>query len=700
MPANQVAPIVATVSADSEDLKQVIALWRTNRATLGLFPKGAFDSYARKGGVYAATTGESEVVGYFVFRASRGWARLVHFCVHKSCRGTGVAEAMMTKLRELSLVRGLQGITLRCRRDFEQANRTWERLGFVPRADVPGRSLDGTELTVWVLSHNLPDLFSIAKPETDDRLQVAIDANILYDLFDEWNGRNKEALVLKEPWMTDAVQLCVTEVIHLEINNCQREDQRRHYRNRAHVLRELASDPSTTEGYLPRIEEIMGWNVPSLKQQRDMLHLAKAAVGEAAVFLTRDGELIERAGELELLLGVRVMRPSELVSWLDEAERGDVYEPVRLAGTDITFEHVTADGVRDWNGTFQAADSGESRKQFEARVHAALARLRSGTTIHAARMGSSDWLSLVAEHSADSTVTLEMLRLARSRWSATLARHHLLQCVLSASKRGFCLIRVTDPHLSQSVVEALRELHFIPHEGHWVRILTAFCGAWSEGRKKVVSALNSTIGSKAEIERLLPPADRTQIGPAQAASLEDRFWPLTILGEGLPNYLIPIQRVWAAPLFDADLARRELFGAPLNLALNRENVYYRSSRQRGITAPGRILWYVSGKDPDGGTMAVRACSRLVEVNTGSVKEIFRRYRRIGIYEWKQAVAITKGDPEKEIMALRFADTKTFSRPVPLAALAKFGIRAAPMSPRKLTDAQFMGICQIADILPQ
>jgi len=204
------------------------------------------------------------------------------------------------------------------------------------------------------------------------------------------------------------------------------------------------------------------------------------------------------------------------------------------------------------------------------------------------------------------------------------------------------------------------------------------------------------MGSEADTERLLPPADGKPIGPERAASLEERFWPLTILGEGVPSYLIPIQRVWAAPLFDANLASRELFGAPRALALNRENVYYRSSKQRTITAPGRILWYVSGADPDGGTMAVRASSRLLEVNVGSVKEIYRRYRRLGIYEWKHVLGITKGDPESEIMALRFADTKTFSRPVPLAALARFDIRAAPMSPRKLTDDQFAGICELGE----
>ena len=52
------------------------------------------------------------------------------------------------------------------------------------------------------------------------------------------------------------------------------------------------------------------------------------------------------------------------------------------------------------------------------------------------------------------------------------------------------------------------------------------------------------------------------------------------------------------------------------------------------------------------------------------KELFRHFKRLGIYEWKHVFDIARKDIDKEIMALIFSDTELFERPIYLPELRK------------------------------
>ena len=78
-------------------------------------------------------------------------------------------------------------------------------------------------------------------------------------------------------------------------------------------------------------------------------------------------------------------------------------------------------------------------------------------------------------------------------------------------------------------------------------------------------------------------------------------------------------------------------------------------------APGRLLWYVSGSGPGGGT--IRAMSHLTEVIVGQHERLFHRFRPLGVYD-AAAVAASAG-PSGEAMALRFSSTFMLRRSVPL-----------------------------------
>lgn len=81
--------------------------------------------------------------------------RLAHLCVAPGWNGHEVAQRLVEEITRRHPDR--RGIKLNCRRDYG-LNGSWEKLGFVPLRDRPGRGSDRAVLTTWWKDHGLPDL--------------------------------------------------------------------------------------------------------------------------------------------------------------------------------------------------------------------------------------------------------------------------------------------------------------------------------------------------------------------------------------------------------------------------------------------------------------------------------------------------------------------------------------------------------------
>jgi len=81
------------------------------------------------------------------------------------------------------------------------------------------------------------------------------------------------------------------------------------------------------------------------------------------------------------------------------------------------------------------------------------------------------------------------------------------------------------------------------------------------------------------------------------------------------------------------------------------------------------------------------------VIVGKPKELYRRFRRLGVYAWKHVLETAEGDVNKEIMALRFSQTESFFRDVPLDTLVGLDIAPPIVSPRPVDSRQFAAIHQ-------
>jgi hypothetical protein len=125
------------------------------------------------------------------------------------------------------------------------------------------------------------------------------------------------------------------------------------------------------------------------------------------------------------------------------------------------------------------------------------------------------------------------------------------------------------------------------------------------------------------------------------------------------------------------------------LHLGIEGAYYCSAHNTHVTAPGRVLWYVSGK----GSMSIKACSHLEERIVGTPKELYARFRHLGVYTWQHVLETVDGNIDHPLMAFRFSGTERFARPITLAELQRMDI-PQPQNPRRITGEQFAAIYQL------
>jgi hypothetical protein len=569
-----------------------------------------------------------------------------------------------------------RGIELRCRRDYP-ANTAWPGLGFVAVDESPGRSKEGHLLTYWRRDHGHPNLFTYEPGAgQDETLAVALDHNIVVDLVIE-RPEGAESLHLNDPWLSEYITLCITDEVDQEIARCEDPALRQRMRIGIGRFRRLTApfnaDGEAWNDLVAVIEEAAPKADPA-----DHRHLARAAAGGAAIFATRDGALHAAAKQILGVTGIHVLRPEQVISYVDRLRAGERYEPSALHATPFEITAAAgheADFVRD----LLNYGEGERRPNLEATLRGALAAPADHDAF-VVRAESGPLLGGVVRRSDRAHLNIKAMRVrGADRTSYAVARQLAFLQREKAASAGIAIVQVTDAHLSQQVRYALAE------EGY----------QWDGHRWTCHVATGVVTAEDANLSGLDDGLSET----AAAAKAEHERWPLKVVGAGLPTFVVPIRPQWAEQLFDSNLAALTLFGRDAGLGLSREHVYYRRPRNSGgAVAPARLLWYVSGRwngQPEG---SIRAVSALAEAIEDRPLTVFRRFERLGVYNEVQVK--DAADDRGRVMAMRFIDTELFDKPIPLSCIREMCARrgesfVAPMSPRRIDEELFVAIYEEA-----
>lgn len=677
---------IEEVGLESPLLEAVISLHATGKAKLGPFPRGAFEDHARQKLILAAVAGDKSIAGYLLFRVARtaNRAAVVHLTTAERHRGKGVARLLVDRLKKKT--RHLIGISLRCRRDYNIAD-MWQSFRFTVRNSKQGRGADGAVLDYWWFDHNHDDLWSraVARDGGAERVLTAIDANVFFDLNNNSRPHAEDSAVLEADWLQDSITLCVTPEIFNEIHRSPNEEEKKRGRRDVDKYFLLKTDDATVSRLETELSPLFRGATFS-NDISDMRQIAHTIAAEVPFFVTRDKPMLERSELIYEKFGLSVLHPTDLINRYDVLRREADYRPARLQGSGWREQLVVAEDVNAVVPLFKHCTN-EKSGAFEQQVRRFLARPNEWASKVVTEGGKTPVVYFV--HSARNVTRLEipLLRHANHPLAGTLLRHLVHEITREAGSNEHKIISVTECELSDDAIAALVELGFVPDSDAWWKI--SINGLLT--RKELASAIQQAdvpLSLKERLAGAIVVADDAS-SESGAMRLEHLFHPVKISSSDLPCYVVSIKQSWAEHFFDIPVGGQTLMDLKEKLHLGIEGAYYCSAHNKHVAAPGRILWYVSGKD----SMCIKACSHLEERFIETPKQLFSRFRHLGVYAWKHVLETVDGNPDHPLMAFRFSKTERFQRPVTLAELKHLEI-PMPQNPRRISNEQFATIYKL------
>ena len=670
---------VIRIDENSSHLNAVKNLWRRNSKTLGFFPEGAFKDHAASRCILIAESSTHDLLGYLLYRIVRrhtAWpqATIVHLCTQEGHRNTGVAKALLEKLCELTKDRFVR-IDLRCRRDYDASN-LWRKHGFVYHGEEVGKA--GYPVNRWILTIRQPPLMALLdQAQSENKLRAVIDANVLYRLQDPFpllpaHNRllSEEAKALLEEWLFEDVLLLVTDESLNEIEKNNSAEERASRLKYAQNYQRASCHLQEVQAVITKLQCFFQ-NNPAPNTEADIRQVAHAIAANVDCFITQDMAILRKAEDINSEFKIKVMSPGQFIGHVDEVIRETKYRPEHLAGAySLTRARLKSTDFSSLYTVFRSTDTSEKRSSFENTLRSYMSQPEKFDIQLCKNIEHRPISLFVYDRSEKSELTIPLLRVARSPLSSTIYRYLLYQAVTTSIKEKRSIIRVYNLHVNIDMEEALQEIGFINIDNDWVKISLSYLGE----SPNLISTLTRMKLKSPHVAELI---DNLTSAISSALSLHDNFalaeverklWPAKILDSGIQNYVIPIKPVWAQHLFDPKMAEQTLWGAKEDLALRTENVYYRSKRFSGIAIPSRVLWYVTGSMGYLGSKHIRASSILDEVVIGRANDLYRRFRRLGIYQWSDVLRTANNNPDNHIMALKFSNTELFPKPVSLEAM--------------------------------
>lgn len=635
--------------------KEVVDLGDKNSKTLGFLPESAFAKYAKEGQLIAAYKKKSnKLIGYLLYRISYNKVTIVHLCISEHNRNSNVASMLINYLKENT--KQYDGIKLSCRNDYG-IDHVWESFNFVPVKERIGRSKKKLPLTVWWFPHHHDDLLSqISEYELNNKVVAVIDMNIFLDIKNE---REEESLALKSDWLLSEAILYFTREIHNEINRGITSEIKKSSRKLLNFFKEL---PFKDEEEFKKVFLELESEFPTKNKNdiSDLRHLAYSIIGGAQHFITRDEILLQNKSFFKKY-ELNICRPSEFITQLDENIQISKYKPQRLIGTNINSKRVTSENIDYFTKKFLKPN--ERKNQLQRVIRKALS---SPNLYELITISKRDQILafIIFDRSDSSKLSIPIFRFLSNSLKTTLSKHLLFKAILTSTNENRSLVEISETYLEKDILSSIKEARFIRRGENWEKMNYKKVVQFQEIKNLISEDYFKKITDQLDVVK-----NNENYTFLKKYNFERHLSPIKISDLDIPTYIIPIKPVWAEQLFDDRSDEKlQLFETKNELLLNRENVYYRSSSKRSLSAPARILWYVSENYTTKEKGRIKAVSYIDEIFIDHSKKLFKQFEQLGIYKWRD---IDKtADNDGKIMAFIFSDTELLNQPVNLDYLRK------------------------------
>lgn len=653
---------------NKNDLQSVIAIGRKNKKTLGCFPDSAFEKAANLREIIVVRS-QNQIIAYLLYRIRKydNACGITHLCLSSTIRGKvdqhgqKMSDGLISFLVEKEKSRS--GLFLNCREDYSNPTQMWKRNGFQEIRKFKGRSVRGTSLISWWRPLNEFPLFKYGFSEQlSEQLHAVVDSNIIFDWISSGKSDNSEhSRELLSDWLSEELKLYYTPELDQDISRSHSEKEQ----TKAFKQKDLLSIVPRNQIDFQIAYELLGTILAGERLQdiSDKKHIAYTFAAGIPFFLTRDEILLNKADKIfeKLDESVRIIHPSDFITHIDEQQRNSDYEPVFLQGTDVEVCRVGANQTLRLYNIFKNHDEAERKTEFAKVMREALSNpdKNYSFTINSEEVESA-FASLEIQESG--TCQVNFLRVAKNQNSATFACQLVEEIIREAIKNKCKIIEIADPHIHSLLIRPLSNRGFLRTEKPKTLVKILCYGLVSKAElQKTILSVNSSYNI-AELNKTVDQLDSFEnqgdlLLGKKSAVIEQLILPGHICDVNIPTYIVPIHPEFASQLFDTKLVAEELFPRKRSLGLNVESVYYTELKREKFT-PARILWYVK-KSNYNGTMAIRACSWLDDMQEGYPKKLFKQFSRLGIWTWDHL----KDRQNRKHVALRFSRTELFSYPV-------------------------------------
>lgn len=684
-----------TIDENSKWLSAVQKLGDDSRLTLGFMPAQAFVDYAKRKQILGLII-NGELIAYTMFRYKKTSLIIVHFCVSTKHRGHGYAKKLMSALYQQEKDYVSQ-FMLSCRRDYN-LDKFWYSLGFAPMAEKSGRaSKSNSILTTWIRPNSeCQSLFTAAFDNDAEKIRAVLDSNIVIALCSE---NEIEVNALTQDFLSNYVEYYVSTEVFNEVN--KQSDPKIRNKSRDFIKSWFSIIPSYNEQLYAEVKNYL----LSLKYAEeysntwhDISHISYAIAFDADVFITRDATWLNTAISDAIFerYGFRILSPAELIRHIDEIDSPSSYSPQKLVGLNLEYSEMKAEDFPVVSDTFYRQYSTGKKSVFTTALKKWMA-IPEEYHIFEVKSNASP-ICLAVHHTLGNTVCIPLLLIdtnkIRPSLQSTFAKRIVFKLLENAQKASATSISISKQGLSPEMVTTIKECGYFESDQSLQRIIESQITLPST--VTLDSSLNRKHPAWAVVSKYMESAADGVVSTQATIELEKMFWPLKIQEPCVPCYIVPIQASYAKKLFDEDLANTNLSlfsNENTESALSIENVYFKSKHQSISCFPARIFWYVS-RSADIGSSSIRACSYLDSVEIADKSSLYKKYRRLGVFDWNDLCRI-QGNSSC-IAAYKFSYTELLPNPVALDDIRM--IIGAPcatfQSFRKISSETFLKLYEL------
>lgn len=670
---------IEVINETSPYLPEVNKLGDANTSTLSIFPTGAFEDRAKRKQILIALSDSGEFLGYLMYRIAHRYNRvaIIHLCIKTEYRGQGITRELVAYLK--SITQQYNGIGLNCRRDYG-INDMWTKLGFCPLYDHPART-KGKLLTYWWLDYGHPNLLSlINEQKLESKSPIIIDYTIFQDLYvidrfsQKQKNQSKEAKALLADWLQPNIEIWVTNEILNQINRINDYQKRKEIRDIFLGLNRINYTDKKYQKSLKSIESFIHLNNLSIDESY-IRHIAKSLASGINLILTTNVDILKLSDQFYEVFKVIIISPNEFIKRFDDInQKINDYSRLFAGINRIKQLSVNLEEVNKLKNDLVNNCSGYEQRYFLENLRSFIFKKDTHECLIIKDEDNESIALIVYDRSKKDHLEIPLIRISQHYLAETVARHLLFTSISLSAQEGRQLTKITDKYLQDKMITVIQEYHFISTTNGAVKLNLSLVDTKTNIANKLTHLPNILPELSSSCKKLSETIKQNKLTQKTILQIESYLFPLKIIDHDIDNFIIPIQPRWAANLFDQELAEQTLWGFnKIELALNREAVYYKSKRSpkqlhSGIC--GRILWYVSSssdkKDRGFSNIGcIRACSKLDEVIIDTPKQLYQKYRHLGIYELSNILEVAKNDEQKEIMAIKFSDTELFKHPVSL-----------------------------------